>query len=1075
MEGQGASMRFKHTFAGFVFLMMSTSALLGQFTTASLSGVVSDPSGAAVPDAKVLVRNTETGFQLAATTGESGLYLFPRLPIGSYTLRVEKGGFSAYVQEGISLTVNQSATQNVSLKVGQIAESVLVSANVELVTTGTATVSQLVDEKRVVELPLNGRRAQTLLYLAAGTVDEDQIRSLGYGGVYPGEQLANINGTGLGQVNYQLDGAGHNDTYLNLNLPFPNPDAIQEFSLQSDNLSSQFGNAAGGVVNIVTKSGTNEIHGGLFEFLRNGSLNARNFFAPVHDSLKRNQFGGSLGGPIKKDKLFYFGTFQGTRIRTAPEGQIAFVPTQAQRQGDFSSISTQLVDPLNGQPFAGNRIPEARLSTVARNLLSGIPLPTGPDQEVTYTGRSGDLNENQFMIKTDYNAGLHQLNVRYFFSDYNSLSSFSKENLLAASSNVNGVRVQNVAVNHTYTARPTLMVNSWFGWNQQRGGSIPNATFGFPDVGMVIATPDHPELDFSVDGYFSVNTSGSGDFDRGDWTLREDLSWIKGGHELHFGGEIVRVKNRLDNPWLQAGGFTFGNQLSGDNLADYMLGRASNFIQGGGEYKDMVGTRVGLFVQDHWRVSPRLTFNLGFRWDPHSPYRETKGRIVCFSPGAPKSVRYPNAPSGLAYGGDKPDQGCPQYGYDGDIANLAPRVGFAYRLTNDGKTSLRGGIGVYYTPFMSALVYMHVDPPFGPIYEFNDVSFDNPWNSIGISSPFPALYGSNIPGPDAQFVTPVSLYYMQRDLQIPQLTTWNLTLERQVGSWVIRAAYVGNKGTHISGSDDYNPAQEVNAAVYIPGSSTVANTQARRPFQEFSGVSEVGSNNNTKYHSGQLSLERRFSRGFSVLANYTWAKLLDDIGWTNPFNREFDYGRSRDDLGQNFKFSSIWEIPRTRLTGAAGSLINGWGLAANLSWHGGFPFNLRSGRDNSLSGVGRDRPDFIGTDIHQAELDRGRPHGELIGRFFDTSLFVQNAVGTYGNTGKNVLLGPRFFNTDLGVLKNTRITERTNLQFRAEFFNVFNNVNFKHPNVRLSAGSSFGRITSAFDPRIIQFALKLSF
>ena len=242
------------------------------------------------------------------------------------------------MQQGITLAVNQSATQNVVFAVGQVSESVLVSANVELVTTGTATVSQVVDERRVVDLPLNGRRVQTLLYLAAGTVDEDQIRSLGYGGVYPGEQLANINGTGLGQVNYQLDGAGHNDTYLNLNLPFPNPDALQEFSLQSDNLSAQFGNAAGGVVNIVTKSGTNQIHGTLFEFLRNGTLNARNFFAPVHDSLKRNQFGGVVGGPIKKDKLFYFGTYQGTRIRTAPEGQIAFVPTQAQRDGDFSSL-----------------------------------------------------------------------------------------------------------------------------------------------------------------------------------------------------------------------------------------------------------------------------------------------------------------------------------------------------------------------------------------------------------------------------------------------------------------------------------------------------------------------------------------------------------------------------------------------------------------------------------------------------------------------------------------------------------------------------------------------------------------
>jgi hypothetical protein len=291
---------------------------------------------------------------------------------------------------------------------------------------------------------------------------------------------------------------------------------------------------------------------------------------------------------------------------------------------------------------------------------------------------------------------------------------------------------------------------------------------------------------------------------------------------------------------------------------------------------------------------------------------------------------------------------------------------------------------------------------------------------------------------------------------------------------VIRAAYVGNKGTHISGSDDYNPAQEMNPAAYIPGASTVGNTQSRRPYQDFSSVNEVGSNNNTKYQSGQLSVKKRFGYGLSLQANYTWAKLLDDIGWTNPFYRAFDYGRSRDDLGQSFKFSGIWEVPIRRSNSGIGRLTNGWALSANTFWRGGFPFNLRSGRDNSLTGLGRDRPDFIGTDIHQAQLDSGRSHDEMIEKFFDTSLFVQNALGTFGNTGKNVLLGPRFFNTDLGVMKNTAITERTNLQFRAEFFNVFNNVNFKLPNLRLTQGN-FGTITSAFDPRIIQFGLKFSF
>lgn len=1061
------------TFALLAGLVWNAPAF-AQFTTASLNGVVVDQSGAAVPGAKVTVTNTATGFESTITSGETGLYVFPRLPVGSYTLRVEITGFSTYIQEGIVLTVNQSATQNVSLKVGELTEKVLVTAGVDLVTTGTSTVGELVDERRIVDLPLNGRRAQSLLYLVPGTVDGDQIRSLGYGGVYPGEQLANVNGTGLGQVNYQLDGAGHNDTYLNLNLPFPNPDSIQEFNLQADNLSAQYGNAAGGIVNIATKSGTNEIHGTAFEFLRNGALNARNFFAPTHDNLKRNQFGGSIGGPIKKDTLFYFGTFQGTRIRTAPEGQIAFVPTEAQRRGDFSSLDVQLVDPVSGEPFPNNQIPENRLSTVATNLLSGIPLPNGPGQQLTYTGERGDENENQFMFKSDYNTRRNQLNGRYFYSNYDVPGSFSAENLLAASSNIHGVRVQNVAINHTYTAKPTLLINTWFGWNQQKGGHFPNATFGFPDVGSTISAPPDPQLAFSVDGYFSVYTSERGDFDRGDWTLREDVTWTRNSHEFHFGAEVVRVKNHLDNSYQQSGNFYFENQLSGDNMADYMLGRASGFTQGGGEYKLMRGTRLGFFAQDNWRVNQRLTLNLGLRWDPSLPYMEVEERVGCFVPGA-KSQRYPNAPVGLVYGGDNPDPGCPRAGYDSNLMNLAPRVGFAYRLTKDGKTSIRGGGGFYYTPVFSALVYMYFNPPFQPTYEFNDVSFDDPWGSIGIPSPFPAQYGSNVPGPEATFVTPVSLYYMQKDFRIPQIATWNLTFERQLGAnWVIRAAYVGNKGTRISGSDDYNPAMETNPAIYIPGASTIDNTQERRRYQDFSTVGGIVSAHNSHYHSGQLTVEKRFGQGLSLLASHTWAKAIDDAGWTNPFDRTFDHGIAREDIAHNFKLSSIYEIPRMRLTGFAGAFLNGWGITTNVAWRGGFPFQVRSGMDNAFSGVGNDRADFIGTDINAAQLSSGRSHGEMVSEYFDTSLFVPNAEGTFGNTGKNVLRGPKSFITDIGVLKTTLITERIGLQFRAEFFNAFNNVNFKLPNGRLTA-AAFGTITSAYDPRIMQFALKLTF
>lgn len=356
--------------------------LSAQYTTASLGGTILDASGSSVPGAKVTVRNVDTEFTQTVSTDSDGAFLFSRLPVGNYELKVEKEGFSTYVQKGITLTVNQAANQIVTMQVGEVTQNVSVEADAELIVTRTATTGQLVDEKRIVELPLNGRGVQNLVFLAAGTLNLSD-RYCGddcHGGVYPGEQTAGVNGTGPGQVNYQLDGAGHNDTYINTNLPFPNPDSLQEFNLQTSNFSAQYGNAAGGVVNIVTKSGTNEIHGTVFEFLRNGSLNARNFFAPKHDSLNRHQFGGSVGGPIVKDKLFFFGTYQGTRIRSAAEGQITFVPTAAERTGDFSDVPNPIIDPDTGQPFPNNQIPRERLSPAALFswTLSGFRCLTGP-------------------------------------------------------------------------------------------------------------------------------------------------------------------------------------------------------------------------------------------------------------------------------------------------------------------------------------------------------------------------------------------------------------------------------------------------------------------------------------------------------------------------------------------------------------------------------------------------------------------------------------------------------------------------------------------------------------------------
>ncbi len=1089
------------TMAALATVLICSTRSAAQFTTASLGGNVVDSSGGAIPEATVTAQNTETGFSQTTSTSATGAYLFPRLPVGNYKLTVEKAGFTTYAQAGIVLTVNEAASQSVTLQVGKVSQNITVSANAELVQSRAATVGQLVDQRRIVDLPLNGREVQSLVFLAAGTTDVTG-HYCGVnceGGVYPGEQYASVSGSTSNGVNYLLDGVDHNDTYINTNLPFPNPDALEEFNIQTGNMSAEYGNAVGGVVNVVSKSGKNAIHGDVFEFLRNGSLNARNFFAPTQDTLKRNQFGGSIGGPIKKDRLFYFGTYQGTRVRSAAQGQIAFVPTVTERQGNFADLcpggfdesgicadpnGTQLVDPVTRTPIANNQIPTTDFSLVSEFFLKYIPEPEGPGRQLTYAGPSSRQNDDQFMIKVDYNRGKHQLSGRYFFSNFSQPPFIQKVNLIAADSSGNQVRVQNVGINYTYSVTPNLLLNTWFGWNQQNGGSRSGAPFGFPDAGVKIAAPTPPELVIGVGGGFYINTNHYGAFNRGDQTYRENITYIKGRHELHIGGEALRIRVPMANTFQQSGEFSFTDNLSNDNITDFMLGRVSQFVQAGGIYLNVTGIKWSAFVQDNWRVNPRLTINAGLRWDPYFPYLDSEGRLPCFVAGQ-KSRRYPNSPVGLLFGGSNHDPGCPPGSTYSTVSNLAPRLGFAYRLTEDGKTSLRGGAGYYYQPPNTVAIQDPVGiPPFAPTISLNGVDFQDPYGSGGIPNPFPEQYGPRIPGPDATFPSDIAInYILDRDFRLPQVLVWNLTLERQIGaSWVVRAAYVGNKGTYLYGTNDQESGmQAVNPAIYIPGQSTVDNTQQRRIYADFAFINMITSGINSNYNALQLNVEKHLTHGLSLLTNYTWAKQLNDFApigaWnsnTNPFNRHFDYGRSDDDLSGVFKFSGIYQFPHTSMGGVAEKLLNGWQLNSILIWQGGFPFPIFSGYDNSFSGIGADRADFSGTDLHAAQLSSGRSHGQQINEWFDTSLFGPNAIGTFGNTGKNILRGPKLFNTDLGLLKDTKITERTKLQFRAEFFNAFNNVNFDMPDHTVT-DDAFGQITGARDPRIMQFALKLEF
>jgi hypothetical protein len=1058
-------------------LLLSPRHAWAQFTTASLGGTVVDSSGAGIPEAAVSLLNVETGFAQDLRTNASGAFLFSRVPIGTYLLRIEKQGFSAYVQDHIVLAVDRSPQLSVTLQIGQVTDEVTVTGTTELVTTRTATGGQLIGAQQIAELPLQGRRPERLMYLAAGTVDlgRNACRICGQGGVYPGEETAGVNGTGQGQVQFQLDATSHNDTYLNTSLPFPNPDAVQEFNLQSSNFTAEYGNAGGGIVNVVVKSGTNDIHGTLFDFIRDGSMNARQFFAPTQDTLKRNQSGGSFGGPILKNKLFYFGTFQGTRIHTTPAGLVQFVPTEAQRRGDFSAISTQLIDPVTKQPLANNQIPADRLSPVAQYFLKYIPLPNGADGRLTFPGTPKRGIDNQLMGKVDYAAGKHQFNGRYFFTDYDEPVEIPADNVLAASATANAVRIQNVSITHTYAGSHSLLFNTTFGMNRQRGGSNSTAPFGMAAAGVkMIGAEDNPaleappELRVSVTGGFSINTNHLGDFDRGDFTFRHVTTKIAGNHELRMGGEAVTISSHLNNTFQMSSQVTFNGSLSGNGLADFMFGRLSTFLQGGGEFKDLRGTRWGAFVQDNWTANQRLTLNLGFRWDPYLSAYDRQGRVICFQPGV-QSQRYPNAPNGLLYGGDTPDSGCPQAGVEPIWTNFGPRLGFAYRLTKDGKTSLRGGAGLFYTPERSGASNGQSNTaPFGATFSLNDVDWSDPYGSKGLANPFPSNFGPKVPGPDFVFAPINNVTYWAPDRRIPQMFTYSLRIERQFGKdWAMGVAVVGNNGKYLAGSRTENPA------VYIPGASTVGNTQTRRVYPNYGTISRGESRNTSLYESLQLNLEKRFSHGFSILTNYVWSKTLENAFGPNPFDLTLERALSADDIPHNFKFSNIWEVPRAPVHGAADKILNGWQLNAVMIWQSGFPFGISSGRDNSFTG-GTDRGEYLGGGSAQLSYDRS--HAEMIQKWFDTSRFTFNPIGTFGNTGRNFLRGPRYFNTDFGLLKVIKVSGRVGLQFRAEAFNVFNTVNFALPNNNVSA-AQFGQITGVVpdSQRIIQLGLKAIF
>lgn len=1127
-------------------------SLLAQLITSQLTGTVLDPSGAGVPNATVTATNMGTGFTQTTTATSQGEYRFPSLPVGTYEVSVAAPGFKTYTQQGVTLATSQTVTLPVHLALGNVSQQVTVHANAMMVTTNSATLSQLINQRELVNLPLNTRYAQQLVFLTPGAVNvtANYCAANCEGGTFPSEQYAKINGAYANGVSYLLDGSDYNDPYLNTNLPFPNPDAIQDFNVMTGNMSAIYGNAIGGVVNVTLKSGTNAIHGDVWEFAQDDIFNAKNWFATSVSPMKQNQFGATIGGPIVKNKLFYFGSYQGTRFSTTNNGLSAFVPNAAERSGDFSfflpgaptcapyGTCVQLVDPLTGANYPNNQVPVSPVSTY---LLKGIPLPNGaqlgrpgtpgyPNDNLYFNGPPITQNTDEYLVKIEYGVARNHLSGHYYRQKYEVPRVLPPTtNILETMGNAITLIDNNISVNDVWTISPHFVLGNYYGYSGINGHTYSEAPFTLDQAGVKIAQPpnrgggDDGGLEFSTNN-FGVGTSTYGVWNRGNQSLREIATWTRGNNLIQFGGQAVRITQPMSNTFQQGGNLSFGQQFTGYNMADFMVGAASNFTQGGGLYLDFTGIDWSAFVQDDWKATPRLTLSYGLRWDPYIPAKDSLGRVACLELGASQSVRYPNAPPFLIYGGKNHDLGCPNAGIFADYSNFAPRFGFAYQMSKNGNRSLRGGVGYYYEP-PNALINQQIVgvPPFAPVVNLQGIlSASDPYGSAGQVSPFPEEYGPRNPGPNATFPTgPGSISFSQLQdphLRLPMVLTYNLTFEQGFGqNWLLRIAYIGNDGHRLTGTGDQESGMlQLNPSIYIsgncspPGAPPIpcstedpANVQFRRLFNQKYGVDNyasvpfINSGVNSNYNALQITGEKRFTHGFSFLASFVWAKAMDDFApnkdtpyYTNSCScgRYFDYGPSDDDLSKVIKVNGTYETPHLHVNRFAGGFLNGWQVSGIAIWHpSGNPFTIVSGVDNSFSAIGADRGNLINVSNIKDTMLGHRPHPGVIGQWFNASDFTVNNIGTFGNTGKNTLRAPGYFNTDLSAMKNTKL-KRVTVQLRADLFNVTNHPNFGPPDNNVSS-PTFGQVGGTLfsgayggptsygtsQPRIMQFGVKALF